>query len=105
MRRLSTWEQEALGAFKEQRLTLDSIAKKDVHDPAFISWKSVTMKVFERYLPESAFRSRFARASFDLTSDTGDPTQAYAGGVRTAKRCLDGAIEQIERFDSFFYHR
>lgn len=105
MKRLSVWEQEALGAFKAQRLTLDSIANKDVHDPAFISWKSVTMAVFDRYLPESAFRSRFGRASFELVSDAGDPAQAYAGGVRTAKRCLDGAIEDIERFDSFFYHR
>ena len=99
------WEQEALGALKAQRLTLDSIANKDVHDPAFISWKSVTMGVFERYLPESAFRSRFGRASFDVVSDTGDAAKAYAGGVRTAKRCLDGAIEHIERFDSFFYHQ
>lgn len=96
-------EQEALEAFKAQRLTLDSIANKDVHDLAFISWRIVTMEVFERYLPESAFRSRFGRASFDLVSDTGDPAKAYAAGVCTAKRCLDAAIDHIERFDSFFY--
>lgn len=101
MRRLSLLEQEALEAFKEQRLKLDSIADKDVHDPAFISWKTVTMEVFERYLPESAFRSRFGRASFQLLSDTGDPAEAYAGGVRTAKRCLDGAIEHVERSSDF----
>ena len=58
MRQLSAVEQEALAAFKEQRVKLDSIADKDVHDPAFISWKTVTTEVFERYLPESAFRSR-----------------------------------------------
>ena len=96
MRQLSAVKQEALAAFKEQRVKLDSIADKDVHDPSFISWKTVTTEVFERYLPESAFRSRFGSASFHLLADTGDPAEAYAGGVRTAKRCLDGAIEHIE---------
>ena len=42
MRQLSAVEQEAVAAFKEQRVKLDSIADKDVHDPAFISWKTVT---------------------------------------------------------------
>jgi hypothetical protein len=79
MRQLSPEEQGALAAFKEQRLKLDAIADKDVHDAAFISWKAVTMEVFERYLPESVFRSRFGNASFHLLSDTGDPAEAYAG--------------------------
>jgi hypothetical protein len=96
MKQLSADEQEALAAFKTQREQLDAIANKDVHDTAFISWKTVTTEVFERYLPESAFRSRFGSASFHLLSDTGEPAEAYAGGVRTAKRCLDGAIEHIE---------
>ena len=96
MRQLSAVELEALTAFKEQRLKLDAIADKDVLAPAFISWKTETIEVFERYLPESAFRSRFCSASFHLLSDAGDSAEAFAGGVRTAKRCLDGAIDHIE---------
>ena len=64
MRQPSAVEQEALAAFKEQRVKLDSIADKDVHDPAFISWKTVTTEVFERYLSESTFRSRFVVPAF-----------------------------------------
>jgi len=96
MRQLSAIEQEALAAFKKQRSKLDSIADKDVRAPAFVSWKTETMEVFKRYLPKSAFRYRFNSARFDLLSDTGDPAKAFAVGVRTAKRCLDGAIDHIE---------
>jgi hypothetical protein len=96
MRQLSTKEQEALAAFKEQRLRLESVADKDVRAPEFISWKTETVEVFDRYLPQSSFRSRFSSASFHLLSDAGDSAEAFAGGVRTAKRCLDGAIEHIE---------
>ena len=96
MRQLSSGEQQALAAFKEQRLKLDALADKDVRAPAFIFWKTETMEVFNRYLPKTAFRFRFNSARFDLLSDTGDPAEAFAGGVRTAKRCLDGAIDHIE---------
>lgn len=96
MRQLSAEEQEALAAFKQQRKQLESVADKDALAPAFISWKTMTMQVFERYLPKSAFRSRFSGARFQLLSDMGEPADAYAGGVRTARRCLDGAIEHIE---------
>jgi hypothetical protein len=96
MRQPSAEEKEALLAFVTQREQINAIANKDVHDPAFISWKTVTTEVFERFLPESAFRFRFGSASFHLLSDTGDPAEAYAGGIRTAKRCLDAAIEHIE---------
>jgi hypothetical protein len=96
MRQLSSAEQNALAAFKEQRLKLDSIADKDVRAPAFISWKTETIDVFDRYLPKSSFRSRFSNARFHFLSDAGDPAEAFAGGVRTARRCLDGAIDHIE---------
>src|SRR5665213_2680952 len=96
MRQLSTTEHEALAAFKEQRLRLDAIADKDVRAPAFISWKTETIEVFDRYLPKSSFLARFSSARFYLLSDAGDSAYAFAGGVRTAKRCLDCAIEHIQ---------
>jgi len=97
MRKLSAVELEALNAFKGQRSKLDAIADKDARAPAFISWKTETLEMFDRYLPGSAFRSRLSNASFHLLSHTGDAAGAFAGGVRTAKRCLDGAIDHIER--------
>ena len=37
---LTTTGQTALTAFSEQRAQLDSIADKNVHDPAFIRWNA-----------------------------------------------------------------
>jgi len=55
MRQLSSTEEEALAAFKEQRLKLDSIVDKDVRATAFISWKTQTIELFDRYLQNLHF--------------------------------------------------
>jgi hypothetical protein len=94
--------QEAIDQFRRQLAELTTLDGKDVGDPAFIRWKSVSREVFKRYLPHSTYHSRFGsidflgpdfriNPQFDLAIISSD-------SLRSARGCLEGAIEHIQRF-------
>ena len=102
MRALSPGEEKATRALAERLATASDLSDKGVGHPEFIDWQTSTRDAFEQYLPASVYTSRFGQICFDKPplASSSDICMGsdFVDGLSAARKCLEEAIEYIERF-------
>ena len=96
--KLSPEAKEAVADFQSKLGELFALSLRGVLDDEFETWHKATLDVFNRYLPETHYNSRFADINFQVSGYLDKRLDPFAVGCEKAQAVLEGAIEHIERF-------